>query len=151
MHWAENNSDSQADLQADQMSLPWGLPYLLKVQGKADGWGWQQLQPTISCSKSVRSQIRINLYSLMILHALFRPFSKLLSIKLSNFCLSSVVSLSHLPMSFPSAISALRWGCLEQKGFIPNWDEDSSLDTHRNNWKTLESRIPSVDNVIILT
>lgn len=41
MHWAENNSDSQADLQADQMSLPWGLPYLLKVQGKAEGWGWQ--------------------------------------------------------------------------------------------------------------
>lgn len=41
MHPAEHNGDPQADLGADQMSLPWGLPYLLKVQGKADGWGWQ--------------------------------------------------------------------------------------------------------------
>lgn len=94
MHWAENISDSQADLQADQMSLPWGLPYLLKAQGKADGWGCQQLQPAISCGKSVRSQTRTNLYSLMILHALLHSFPNLLSIKLFNFCLSSVVSLS---------------------------------------------------------
>lgn len=136
MHWAETTVIHKADLQADQMSLPWGLPSLLKVQGKADGRGWQQLQPTTSCCKSIRSQKRTHLYSLMILLARFHSSSKQVPIKLFNFPLPPVISLSHFPISTPFATSTLRWGCLEQKAFIPNGD--SLLDTRWHNWRDLK-------------
>lgn len=141
MHRPEHYSVSEVDLQGDQMSLPWGLPYLLKVQGKADGWGWQQ-----PVGQSVRARNRNSLFSLTILFAFFHSFTKLMCIKLFCFFVYPVISLLRFQTFFPSAVCSV---VTRMTAFILNWG--ISLDTHgqlKDICKKL-NRICSADNLTL--
>lgn len=112
------------------MSLPWGLPYLLKVQGR-----WLRVVTASAndlllqtCQNQNRNQFIPTNY-----FACLSSFLHQTDAYETPPFLSVSISLSRFQNSFPSVGPSLRLGWLEWKPSIPNWG--ISPDTHMDNWR----------------